>query len=148
MEAVGPSDGTAGDSKDADCEISSREKPLVVVAEDDEVSQLLMREALELSGFRVELAENGQIAVDAVKRFCPDIVLLDVMMPIMDGISACSAIRDLPGGDHIPIMMVTTLEDKESIRNCYEAGATDFMTKPINWMILQQRIRYLLRGSH
>lgn len=124
-----------------------QESPLVLVAEDDEVSQVLMRESLELAGFQVEVVENGQQALSAFKRLRPHIVLMDVMMPKMDGITACAAIRALPGGSHIPVLMVTTLEDKKAIRTCYEAGATDFMTKPVNWMILQQRMQYMLRAS-
>ena len=124
-----------------------QESPLVLVAEDDEVSQILMRESLEIAGFRVETVDDGKQALSAFKRLQPDIVLLDVMMPKMDGISTCTAIRSLPGGDHIPVLITTTLADKDSIHNCYEAGATDFMTKPINWTILQQRIQYMLRSS-
>ncbi len=124
-----------------------QESPLVLVAEDDEVSQILMRESLEIAGFRVEMVENGQEALSAFKRLQPDIVLMDVMMPKMDGITACTAIRNLPGGDHIPVVMITTLVDKDSINSCYEAGATDFMIKPVNWVILQQRMQYMLRAS-
>jgi len=128
-------------------ECDTEEAPLVLVAEDDEVSQILMRESLEIAGYRVEMVENGHEALSAYKRLQPDIVLMDVMMPKMDGISACYEIRNLPGGDLTPVLMVTTLEDKDSIRDCYEAGATDFMTKPVNWMVLQQRMRYMLRAS-
>ena len=125
----------------------SQEPALVLVAEDDNVNRMMLRESLELAGFQVETVENGLQALSAFKRLQPDIVLMDVMMPKMDGISACSAIRDLPEGDHIPVLMITGLADKESIHNCYAAGATDFMTKPINLMILQQRMQYMLRAS-
>jgi diguanylate cyclase (GGDEF)-like protein/PAS domain S-box-containing protein len=72
---------------------------------------------------------------------------MDVMMPEMDGFSACAELRRLPGGLHTPVLMMTGLDDIASINRAYEAGATDFITKPINWLILQHRILYVLRAS-
>ena len=68
-------------------------------------------------------------------------------MPNMDGFAACRAIRDLPNGATVPIMMVTGGDDLEAVTNAYEAGATDFVSKPINWPILGHRVLYVLRAS-
>jgi CheY-like chemotaxis protein len=77
----------------------------------------------------------------------PDIALLDVEMADGDGYDACRNIRGLPGGADLPIVMVTGLDDTSSIDRAYEAGATDFVVKPINWPLLAHRIRYVLRGA-
>src|SRR3989442_4967143 len=68
-------------------------------------------------------------------------------MPKLDGFTTCAPLRTLPGGAHTPVLMVTGLDDLESINQAYEAGATDFITKPFNWTILGHRVRYLLRAS-
>lgn len=124
-----------------------RPKPLVLVADDDENMRLLVRESLEPAGFEVDEAENGIEAVAAFDRSRPDIVLLDVMMPEMDGFTACSQLRSRPGGEHVPVIMVTGLDDIESINRAYDVGATDFISKPIKWANLQHHVRYMLRAA-
>jgi diguanylate cyclase (GGDEF)-like protein/PAS domain S-box-containing protein len=121
--------------------------PLVLVVDDDPAVRVLMREFLEQDGFAVEEAADGPPALSAFERLRPDIVLLDVVMPSMDGFAVCTALRKLFGGEHTPIVMVTGLDDIESINRAYEVGATDFITKPVNWVILGYRIRYILRAS-
>jgi diguanylate cyclase (GGDEF)-like protein/PAS domain S-box-containing protein len=121
--------------------------PLILVADDDAVSRLLVRETLEQSEFTVVEVENGTDAVSVFARSRPELVVLDVTMPEMNGFDACAAIRRLPGGDNTPILMLTGLDDIESINKAYEAGATDFTTKPINWLVLSHRIRYMLRAK-
>ena len=74
-------------------------------------------------------------------------MLLDVNMPVLDGFETCRRLRDSAFGRHTPILMMTGLDDLESIRQSYEAGATDFVNKPINWLILAQRVEYMLRAS-
>jgi PAS domain S-box-containing protein len=86
-------------------------------------------------------------ALSAFVRVRPDIVLLNVLMPEMDGFTTCATLRTLPGGAHTPVLMVTGLDDTESINRAYEVGATDFITKPFNWVIVSQRVRYILRAS-
>ncbi len=123
------------------------DRPLVLVADDDMTIRLLARETLALTGFMVEEARDGVEAVDAFQRFHPSVVLLDVAMPEMDGYSACSAIRALPGGKDVPIFMITGFDDIDSINQAYETGATDFITKPINWLILGHRVNHMLRAQ-
>ena len=87
---------------------------------------------------------------DAIERFpqiTPDVVLLDVMMPGMDGYTVCSELRSKPPSAFVPVLMLTGLDDLESINRAYEVGATDFISKPINWGILGHRVRYILRAN-
>lgn len=122
-------------------------KPLILITDDDFSTRLLLKETLQAAGFAVKEAENGQQALNFFKSERPDLILLDVEMPEMDGFTACRELRKAPGGLSIPILMVTGLDDIDSIHTAYEAGATDFLTKPINWTILAQRVRYMLRAG-
>lgn len=123
-------------------------KSSVILVVDDEMSlRLSMRAALEKVGFTVTEAGNGLEALTVFNEKLPDLILLDVMMPEMDGYETCSAIRHLPEGEDIPIVMVTGLDDEDSASQAFEAGATDFITKPLNWVMLGHRIRYVLKAS-
>ncbi len=122
-------------------------KSLILVADDDPLICLMAVEALEEEGFAVETVHDGQEALASFQSLQPDLVLMDVNMPEMDGFAACSEIRKSPGGALTPILMMTGLDDLKSINQAYEAGATDFQTKPVNWVILRQRIRYMLRAK-
>ncbi len=128
-------------------DMTGEKTPLVLVVDDDELVRLLARETLEQAGFIVEEVDSGEQALAAFARFTPDIVLLDVMLPGKDGFTVCAEIRDYPGGDDTQILMMTGLNDIESIRRAYDVGGTDFITKPINWVILGYRVRYMLRAS-
>jgi diguanylate cyclase (GGDEF)-like protein len=119
----------------------------VLVADDDGLLRDIAAATLEAAGFIVETVPTGDAALAACARHMPDIVLLDVEMPGGDGYQACSNIRTLPGGFDVPIVMVTGLDDPTSINLAYDAGATDFVVKPINWALLVHRIRYVLRGA-
>ncbi len=123
------------------------ESPLVLVADDDGFLRTLVREAMTAEDLRVVEAENGMQAIAAFSSHNPDLVLLDVTMPGMDGFEACAALRALPGGELTPVVMLTGLDDPDSVRKAYEAGATDFASKPINLLILRHRVRYLLRAK-
>ena len=128
--------------------MSSAGSPIhVLIVDDDAGSRLLMRRALERSGFVVSEAADGAAAVAAVEAGACNAVLMDVEMPSMNGYDACKLIRALPGGAHLPIMMVTGRDDVASINHAYEAGATDFLAKPINWNLLGHRVQYLVRGG-
>jgi predicted signal transduction protein with EAL and GGDEF domain/DNA-binding response OmpR family regulator len=120
---------------------------VVLVADDDPVMRLLMLEMLDSVGLVGIVAEDGAQAVALAHERAPDLILLDVEMPKMDGFAACRAIRDLPNGATVPIVMVTGGDDLEAVTNAYEAGATDFVSKPINWPILGHRVLYVLRAS-
>ena len=125
----------------------SPKRQLVLVVDDEQIMRLLARATLEQAGFAVEEADNGQAGVAAFARLRPDLVLLDVLMPIVDGFEACAALRKLEGGEHAPVLMMTGLDDSDSINRAYQVGATDFITKPIAWPMLGHRVRYLLRAQ-
>jgi len=126
---------------------TKRSTPLVMVVDDDDAVRLLARETLEHSGFAVWDAGSGEQALEVFEDKRPDIVLLDVMMPGVNGFCVCSEIRRTMCGRDTPVLMMTGLDDLESIDCAYEAGATDFITKPINWHILRYRVSYMLRAS-
>jgi diguanylate cyclase (GGDEF)-like protein len=108
---------------------------------------MLAAASLRQAGYATEEAADGDDGISAFRRFRPDLVLLDVVMPRMDGFIACREIRRLPGGDRVPVLMMTGLDDLSSIHRAYEVGATDFVTKPIHWVILGYRVGYLLRAG-
>ena len=126
--------------------VRSESRPIVVVADDDAATRYVITSTLAHEGFSVIEAGNGQEAIDAFKRSCPDVILMDVEMPGTDGYQACSVIRHSEGGADLPVVMVTGHDDSESVNRAYEVGATDFISKPINWSLIGHRLRYILRG--
>lgn len=126
---------------------SQQDSALVLVVDDDKFMRLQLRRAMEQAGYQVEEAADGEQALSAYTRFHPDIILLDAVMPVMDGFDCCRQLQTLPGGDRTPVLMTTKLEDPESVDLAFDAGATDFITKPIHWAVLRQRVRRLLQAS-
>jgi diguanylate cyclase (GGDEF)-like protein len=128
--------------------MSSRAAPTrVLIADDDATLRAIAAAMLKEAGFSVQTAASGDAAVAACAMRMPDIALLDVEMAEGNGYQACTNIRLLPGGADLPIVMVTGCDDTVSIDQAYEAGATDFVVKPINWTLLTHRIRYVMRGA-
>ncbi len=119
----------------------------ILVVDDDTGGRRLTRATLHKAGFQVVEAGDGEKALASFQAEPPDLVLMDVSMPVMDGFTACAALRALPGGGRVPVVMMTGLDDVASIDRAFEVGATDFITKPINWTILAHRVRYMLRAS-
>src|SRR5450631_2862408 len=128
--------------------MSTLAKPVrVLIADDDAILREIAGAMLKEAGFSVQSVGSGDAAVAACALRMPDIALLDVEMAEGDGYQACGNIRLLPGGADLPIVMVTGCDDSLSIDHAYEAGATDFVIKPINWTLLAHRIRYVMRGA-
>jgi len=121
--------------------------PLILVVDDDILQLNVSRDFLKQAGFDVECAQDGESALQQVGNNKPDLILLDVLMPDMDGYETCSRLRRMRDGEHIPVMMTTGMDDIKSVTQAYAVGATDFISKPINWLILEQRILYMLRAS-
>ena len=119
----------------------------VLLVDDDDMIRLMASESLRHAGFIVTDTGAGENALRLFESGTYDIVLLDVMMPGLDGYTVCETIRQHPRGKWLPILMMTGLNDTESIEKAYVSGATDFITKPINWFLLTQRVRYSLRSS-
>jgi diguanylate cyclase (GGDEF)-like protein len=119
----------------------------ILVVDDDRLLRDIAAATLEAAGFLVRVAAGGHAAVAECGRAMPDLLIMDVDMPEGDGYQACAEIRTLPGGRDVPIVMATGHDDAASIHLAYEAGATDFVIKPINWPLLVHRVRYVLRGA-
>lgn len=117
----------------------------ILVADDDPTARLLLRAALEQSGFTVSDAADGEQALALARERPPELVLLDVDMPGLDGFAICRTLRQ-QRGEELPIIMVTGMDDMASIEQAYQAGATDFIAKPINLSLIGHRVRYVLRA--
>ncbi len=122
-------------------------KATVLIADDDESQLELLEQALAIHRFTVIAVRNGLEAVNAFREFRPDVVLLDVDMPLMDGFTACQLIREEFPNLSVPIVMVTGMDDVESIEKAYSVGAVDFIAKPLSWPVLGHRVFYYLKGS-
>lgn len=121
--------------------------PLILTIDDDATIRAFLRAYLEESGYEVVEAASGGEALAAFVARAPHLVLLDVAMPGMDGFATCAAIRALPAAATVPIVMLTATDDLSAITRAYEVGATDFEVKSVQWIVLAQRIRYLLRAK-
>ncbi|MEX5214091.1 MAG: EAL domain-containing protein [Nitrospiraceae bacterium] len=122
-------------------------RPLVLVVDDEAGIRALVGDTLVQAGFDVEAVSSGRDAVTQFPSLKPDLVLMDVVMPGMDGFATCSSLRQLPQASHVPIVFMTSHDDTESVARAYEVGGTDFMSKPFNPLILGHRVRYLLRAG-
>ena len=121
-------------------------KKQVVLVIDDEPSNFDVIEILLFNeGYDLHYEDNGEAAIASLTEINPDIILLDVMMPDVDGIEICQLIKKIPQWHHIPIIIVTALSDKEDLARCLNAGADDFVSKPINSVELRARVRSMLR---
>jgi len=122
-------------------------RPRVLAVDDDPTVRGFVRTLLADAGYDVEEAASGLEALAACQTLPPDLILLDVAMPGMDGIATCAALRALPHLGAVPIVMLTGSDDLEAIDRAFEAGATDFTAKSVHWIVLAERVRYLLRGK-
>ena len=119
----------------------------ILVVDDDLTTRSIATAALKDAGFELIEAGDGIEALEKYANHQPDLVLLDLMMPQLDGFETARRLRRTPGGQRIPIIVMTGLEDSEAIERAYQVGATDFISKPINWMLLRHRIQYVLRSA-
>ncbi len=124
-----------------------RKQPLVLVIDDDAGARRAIGHAVEREGLEVRSADGGDTGLAAFDERLPQVVLLDVQMPGASGFEVCEEIRRRPGGADVPVVMMAGDDDETSIRRAYDVGATDFLTKPIQPLILEHRLRYLLRAS-
>jgi diguanylate cyclase (GGDEF)-like protein len=149
----------------------SKQPPLILVADDDKTMRVLLRKAMEQEGYRVVEVNDGQQCLDAYDTIKPDIVLLDAVMPVMDGFTCCKQLLKIARNnlmsalasfdtdsalgntvisklwERTPILMITCLDDEESVNRAFDAGAMDYITKPIHWAVLRQRLRRLLQQA-
>jgi diguanylate cyclase (GGDEF)-like protein len=119
----------------------------VLIVDDDRGMRLALRNVLAQDGYQIEEAENGEQALALCERRLPDLVLMDALMPVMSGFKACARIRKLPEGAHTPVLIITALEDENSIKQAFSAGATDYIPKPVHFAVLRRRVARLLDAS-
>lgn len=126
-----------------------QDSQLILVVEDEEFIRLQLRQMMEQAGYQVAEAGDGEQALATYSRLKPDIVLLDALMPKMDGFTCCAQIQELSNTlrDRPPILMITALADQESVERAFAAGATDFITKPIHSAVLRHRVQRLIQSS-
>ncbi|MCI0667517.1 MAG: EAL domain-containing protein [Methylococcaceae bacterium] len=120
------------------------ENKMVLVVDDDRGTRLTITNALEKDGLLIEQAGNGQQAIDKFIQFNPELIIMDAIMPVMDGFEASKKIKQLPNGRQTEILIVTGLENDESVELAFDCGATDFIPKPINYAVLRQRVKRIL----
>jgi diguanylate cyclase (GGDEF)-like protein/PAS domain S-box-containing protein len=126
---------------------NSERRPLILIADDDLFIRMTFQDALNEDGFVTATASDGASAISSFKTLQPDLILLDLIMPGKDGFTTCQEIRGFPEGKYMPILMVTGLDDATLIHRAFEAGATDFIAKPVKPELLVHRVRYMLRAS-
>jgi two-component system, OmpR family, alkaline phosphatase synthesis response regulator PhoP len=125
-----------------------RDRRLVVIAEDDPQIANLVKFKLEKSGYDVMWGENGKLALELVTRNAPDLVILDVMMPIMDGFEVLRLMKEGEGTKDIPVIMLTARGMEADVLKGFETGAVDYLTKPFSVSELSARVKSILaRGT-
>ena len=119
----------------------------ILIVDDDPAFRLMLSQFLKKNKFDVCQAEDGMEAIERFESEYPDMVLMDAEMPVMNGIDACRRIREIDPDEHSPVLMITARDDDEFIYRAFDAGAADYVTKPIQWAVLGQRIKYKLKAS-
>ncbi len=121
--------------------------PLILIADDDKTTRMGLRQAMEQEGYQVVEAIDGESCVAIFSRLRPDIVLLDAIMPLMDGFACCKRIQLLQSTTPTPVLIITGLDDQDSVDQAFASGAADYITKPIHWAVLRQRVRRLIQQA-
>ncbi len=121
-------------------------QPLILIVDDEKTLRLVLHRAMEREGYRLMEASNGEECLEVCQQIMPDIILLDAMMPGIDGFACCNELKSRLGEDCPPILMITVLDDQASVDLAFEVGATDYITKPIHWAVLRQRVRRILKS--
>ncbi len=125
-------------------EIIKPDKLVIIITDDRRATRHMIRNILEPEGYHLLEAENGREALDLYNSSQPDLVLLDIIMPVMDGLEACTRLKQLPGGNHVPVLMFTGYNEGNEVEKAFQAGASDFINKPLNPEELRHRVNRLL----
>ncbi len=120
----------------------------ILIADDNHQNCELLDAYLADEGYQIEMVYDGQQALDAVARFQPDLILLDIMMPKVSGYEICERLKANPRTRDIAIIMITALAEMGDIEKAVNAGANDFLTKPVNKLELTTRVKTLLQNRH
>lgn len=119
----------------------SNEQPSILIAEDDRMTRTMIAQVLESDGYQILEASNGHKCLEAYQAAHPDLILLDAMMPGLNGFDCCAQLKAIPDSRYTPILIITSLNDEASVNRAFDSGASDFITKPIHWPVLRQRVR-------
>ncbi len=125
--------------------MSSKTKNTVLIVDDEPFGRDTLEGLLQNEDYDLLFASNGQQTLDITQEHIPDLILLDIMMPGMDGYEVCTRIRNNPKIAEIPILMITALDDKDSLIKGIDAGADDFVSKPFDRTVLRQRVKTILK---
>ncbi len=123
----------------------ARRKANILIVDDEEPNRHLLETLLKAEGYLTQAAATGEIALAMVANMQPDLILLDVMMPGMDGFQVAGKLKADPATEHIPVIMVTSLDDRGAMLAGLKAGAEEFLTKPLDRTALKVRVRNILR---
>lgn len=133
-------DSTLSTSWVADC------RPATVLIVDDERNlRQILGQAMEIDGYQILEASTGEACLGLCEQELPNLILLDAIMPNMDGFTCCDLLQSKYGDRCPPVLIITALSDPESVDRAFAVGATDYVTKPINWPVLRQRVRRILQ---
>jgi len=127
-------------------ELSNPRKHLILVVDDSKLIRFSIRQFLKNEGYEVIEAQDGNEALAVVNALKPDIILMDYVMPELDGVHACAELQKIPDGKNIPVIMITSVDNEDTVDAAFDAGAVDYISKPINWAVLRQRIKRLLKA--
>lgn len=122
-----------------------KNQPLILVVDDEKTVRIVLRRAMEKQGYRVAEAANGEQCLEFCQQFKPALVLLDAIMPQMDGFTCCNQLTTILSDDCPAVLIITTLNDQASVDRAFEVGATDYATKPIDWPVLLMRVQRLIQ---
>ncbi|CAG0963234.1 partial Response regulator PleD, partial [Anaerolineae bacterium] len=117
----------------------------ILIVDDEPAGLHTLESILDGQGYQIVMAQSGPEALEKTRQLLPDVILLDVMMPGMDGFEVCRTIRNDPLLAEIPILMLTALDDRKSLLNGLESGADDYITKPYDRYALRARLLGITR---
>jgi diguanylate cyclase (GGDEF)-like protein len=122
-------------------------KPIALVVDDDPTVCVMSKETLRGAGFDVVCARDGHSALKLFDEFNPDVVILDIEIPGLNGFAVCESLNQREDGIRVPIIMITSHDDAESVNRAYESGAQDLINKPIPWPVLPHRVRNVMHAK-
>ncbi|RKZ47311.1 MAG: hypothetical protein DRR16_21700 [Candidatus Parabeggiatoa sp. nov. 3] len=125
-----------------------QQPPLLLIVDDDPFMRGMLQNLLKKEGYSIAVASEGRKALEEFQRNPPDLVLMDAAMPIMDGFKACIELKKLKSGADVPVIMITSLDDEQSVDKAFESGAVEYVTKPVHWAVLRHRVEVILRARH
>ncbi len=127
---------------------SDPQKTQILIVDDDPAVGILAEASLADEHTQISIASDGETALRIIQSTPPSLLLLDVVMPVKGGFEVCQELLDDSYEQPFPIIMITGLDDEESIERAYKLGVTGFITKPINWLVLKHQIQFVLRAWH